>query len=105
LAAADALLSRWEQMVMVAYLRTYVNQTSIPGSPFYMLRMAPLYTRGPAGARNFVRRATCRLVERFYINLWTKDAFTPNIQWVIDPALNTAENQMVYLQIRARFDI
>jgi hypothetical protein len=38
-----------------------------------MLRMAPLYTRGPAGARNFVRRATCRLVERFYINLWTKD--------------------------------
>jgi hypothetical protein len=38
-----------------------------------MLRMAPLYTRGPAGARNFVRRATRRLVERFYINLWTKD--------------------------------
>jgi hypothetical protein len=35
--------------------------------------MAPLYTRGPAGARNFVRRATRRLVERFYINLWTKD--------------------------------
>ncbi len=37
-----------------------------------MLRMAPLYTRGPAGARNFGRRATRRLVERLYINLWTK---------------------------------
>ena len=73
LAVAAALLSRWERMAIVAYLRTYVTQTSIPGFPFYMLRMAPLYTRGPAGARNFVRRATRRLVERFYINLWTKD--------------------------------
>jgi hypothetical protein len=30
---------------------------------------------------------------------------TPNIQWAINPALNTAERSMVYLQIRARFDI
>ncbi len=54
----------------------------------------------PGGLRD---QFTTELFYRFYLT--ERAAFTPNIQWVIDPSLNSAESQMVYLQIRARFDI
>lgn len=58
------------------------------------------WTRPPGGLRD---QYTTELFYRFYLT--ERAAFTPNIQWVINPSLNTAESSMVYLQIRARFDI
>jgi porin len=40
---------------------------------------------------------------RFY--LAEHVAFTPNVQWVFNPALNPNEDSMVYLQFRARVDL
>jgi porin len=58
------------------------------------------WTRPPGDLRD---QYNTEIFYRFYLN--ERIAFTPNIQWVINPSLNTAESQMVYLQIRARLDI
>ena len=58
------------------------------------------WTRPPGGLRD---QYTTELYYRFY--LAERAAFTPNIQWVINPSLNTAESSIVYLQMQARFDI
>ena len=58
------------------------------------------WTRPPGGLRD---QYTTELYYRFYLS--ERMAFTPNIQWVINPSLNTAESSMIYLQIRARFDV